>query len=243
MKLLSAFCASSYVNEHFSMREAELTSHLARAKKLTDIPAKEEDFIRDMTTSTSLLVLEGNTYRFAHRSFQEYFCARYVLSLGDSDIAHGIEAVSTRYETDTVLDFVRSMNAERFETAWVIPKLSAIVPRLQKTEQSFASYNKLFSSPQGEFLQKLRAVYEMKPSTESLHGAIAAWQDMRLPDVASLYDVDHEAHWKLFLKDISNFEALLEKLTKKYNARARMRAALFEISGNSSKSISKKRSP
>jgi hypothetical protein len=242
IKLLCAFCASSYVSEHFSMREAELVSHLERAKKLTDISTKDDDFVRDMTVSTSLLVLEGNTYRFSHRSFQEYFCARYVLSLNDGDIARGIEAVSSRYATDAVLNFVRSMNAERFETAWVIPALSAIIPRVQKAEQSFARYSKLFSSPEGEFLRKLREIYAMKPSNDTLRGAIAAWRDMRLPDSGFLKDVGQDPQWKLFLKDILNFERLLEKLTKKYNARALMRAALFEVGGNALITRSKKRS-
>jgi hypothetical protein len=75
------------------MREAELDLHLARTKKLTDISVNENDFIRDITTSTSLMILEGNTYRFAHRSFQEYFCARYVLNLGDVEFVSGLDAV------------------------------------------------------------------------------------------------------------------------------------------------------
>jgi hypothetical protein len=223
MRLLSAFCASSYVSEHFSMRETVLSSHLTRARKLTDISTKDGDFVRDMTISTSLLVLEGNTYRFAHRSFQEYFCARYVLSLSDKDITRGIEAVSSRYGTDSVLDFVRSMNAERFETAWVISKLSAIIPRLQKGESSFTSYSQLFFSADGKFLRKLREVYEMKPSNEVLGGAVAAWGDMRLADTG----VDDDPQWKLFLKDILNFEKLFERLIKKYRSRALMRDALF----------------
>jgi len=223
------------------MREAELSAHLVRAKKLTDISAKDAEFIRDMTISTSLLVLEGTRYRFSHRSFQEYFCARYVLSLNDVDIAKGIEGVSGRYATDTVLDFVRSMNAERFETAWVIPKLSAVLPRLQRSEQSFTSFERLFVSPDGEFLKKLREVYEMKPSSEALSGAVAAWRDMKLSKGRAVYDVD-DFHWRLFLKDIANFEGLLDRLTKKYNARVLLRDALFEPGTPSRKLISKRRS-
>ena len=192
-----------------------------------------------MTISTSLLILEGSAYRFSHRSFQEYFCGRYVLSLNDKDIAKGIEAVSSRYGTDSVLDFVLSINPERFEGAWVIPKLSAIIPRLQKAEQSFKSYHKLFLSTEGEYLRKLREVYGMKPSNEVLGGAIAAWLDMRLPETGPL-NAASNSHWKLFLKDISNFEALFERLTKRSNARALMRDALFGASSGSLKSISKK---
>jgi NACHT domain len=240
MKLLSAFCASSYVSEDFSMRESELNSHLALARKLTDVAAREQDFARDMTISTSLLVLEGNTYRFSHRSFQEYFCARYVLGLSDKEVEAGIQAVSTRYETDRVLDFVRSMNPERFETAWVLPRLSAVLPKLQKGEQSIRTYQRLFSSAEGEFLRKLREVYEMKPSSETLSGALAAWHDMELPDRNAVYDIEEIPQWKLILKDISNFEKLSEKLVKKYSTRSLVRKALFDSGNASTKAISKK---
>jgi hypothetical protein len=155
--LLSAFCASSYISEHFSMRETELNSHFNRAKQLTGISAKEDNFVKDMLTSTSLLVSEGNIYRFAHRSFQEYFCARYVLTLSDDDIRNGIEAVSSRYATDTVLDFLFSMNNERFETTWIIPRLETIVLRLEGSERSVASYRNLFVSVDGEFLRSFES--------------------------------------------------------------------------------------
>jgi hypothetical protein len=231
IRLLSAFCASSYLSEHFSFREVELSYHLTRAMKLTDVVVKEKDFVRDMTTSTSLLLEEGNAYTFSHRSFQEYFCAN------DDDVVYGIEAVSQRYDTDTVLDFVHSINAERFEVAWVIPKLSAIVLKLQKGEHSFAAYRKLFASAEGKFLCKLRELYSMNPSNDVLGGAIAAWHDMKLPDVVA--SPDNQAQWNLFLKDISNFEQMFKNLTKNYNARAITRRALFDAGGVPSRSKSK----
>jgi hypothetical protein len=237
IRLLSAFCASSYISEHFSMRESELTSHLARARQLVDLPARVEDFIRDMTTATSLLVLEGNAYRFAHRSFQEYFCARYVLSISEQDIARGIEAVSSRYETDSVLGFLRSMSAERFEATWVIPRLSAIVPQMQIAENSFKSYEKLFLSNDGMFLRKLRAVYSMTPSSEAIAGAMGARLDMK-PKGRGVNNRESNPQMNLLLKDILNFEKLLESLTKKYALRAMMRDALFESGAPSLRSIS-----
>jgi hypothetical protein len=80
LKLLSAFCASSYIDEDFSMREEQLRSHLKRATLMTGITVNELEFIRDMSVSTSLMVLDGNNYKFSHRSFQEYF-GKYVLDL------------------------------------------------------------------------------------------------------------------------------------------------------------------
>ncbi|MBR0959357.1 NACHT domain-containing protein [Bradyrhizobium japonicum] len=236
--LLSAFCASSYVSEHFSMRESELEFHLAKAKKLTDLKARPEDFLRDMTSATSLLILEGNAYRFAHRSFQEYFCALYVLSLSDNDFANGIFAISSRYETDSVLDFVRSMNTERFETAWVIPVLGGVMPRLERGQTTFQTYRSLIRSKAGTLLRIIRYLYEMKPSSDEVLGAVEAWGDMKLTnrDRSS----EKSPHWQTFMKDASNFISLLDRLTKKYSARVDMREALFKGEYTSLKSIAKK---
>jgi hypothetical protein len=49
---------------------------------------------------------------------------------------------------------------------------------------------------------------------------------MRLPQTQPL-DRLNKPQVKLFLKDISNFEELLEELTERYTARAATREALF----------------
>jgi hypothetical protein len=126
------------------------------------------------------------------------------------------------------------MNAERFETIWVIPKLSTIVTRLKR--QSDAGYCRLFSSPAGQFLQTLRITYTMKPSNDALSGTVAAWRDMKSALVRNL-NVDSQA--KLFHKDILNFAALLGKLTKKYEKRGQMGAALFGTNGSEPKRVTK----
>jgi hypothetical protein len=126
-------------------------------------------------------------------------------------------------------------NAERFETTWVIPKLSAIIPVLRTIERSFPRYSELFASQEGEFLNVLRGVYEMKPSNATLLEVVRAWEDLMLPD-RPFYNVDEGR--KLLVADISNFETLLEEFTKKYNSKAFMRSALFD---NPLKSTSEKR--
>ena len=80
-----------------------------------------------------------------------------MLTLSDDDIRNGIEAVSSRYATDTVLDFLFSMNNERFETTWIIPRLETIVLRLEGSERSVASYRNLFVSVDGEFLRSFES--------------------------------------------------------------------------------------
>ncbi len=82
----------------------------------------------------------------------------------------------------------------------------------------------------------------MKPSSETIAGAIEAWRDMGLKSNSSSNDIDSCLQWKVFLKDISNFEKLLENLTKKYNTRAIMRDALFERDRDPPKRIPKSKS-
>jgi NACHT domain len=226
-KLMSGFCASTYVGELFTMREREFREHLTRAKELTGVVANADDFLRDSTVSTSLMIQDGNHYRFAHRSFQEYFCAVYVLTLDDGAVGNAIDAVSARYETDSVLGFIRSIHSERFERSWVLPRLTRAMATVTKATQSFAKYKALHSGATGDLLRKVRDTYEMNPSNSPLVGAIAAWEDMNLPTSTDLNAISGSGHSKVFLRDITNMSKLHARIKSKFQARAKLNDSLF----------------
>ncbi len=226
-RLASSFCASSYLREDFSMRESVLEHHLNAAKKLTGISANNELFVKDMTISTSLLVTDGNQYRFAHRSFQEFLCAKYVLSLSDDELARGIEAVSGRYATDDVMSFMKSMNAEKFERAWVIPGLSAVAETLERAKTNYDVYIALADGPDGSFLMKLRAIYELSPTNEQVMAAIDSIRHMG-KRTAIEFAMLSAGQAKTFLRDTQNFLALYSKLEGRNQKRILALDTLFE---------------
>jgi hypothetical protein len=72
------------------MRDVQLEHHFKTARQLTGIDAQVENFVKDLTVSTSLAVYEGPYIRFCHRSFHEYFAAVFLCNLDDS----AVEALS-----------------------------------------------------------------------------------------------------------------------------------------------------
>jgi len=225
-KLASAFCASSYISEHFSMRDRDLLEHLANARRLTGISAEDKPFIKDMSVSTSLLVLDGSRYRFSHRSFQEYLCANYVLTLGDENILDVIDTVSYRYETDSVLGFIKSIDIQRFETAWVLPKLEALQSKLEKAKSDFKAYRALLRDDDTLFLMKLRSSYNLHPDNGQIMAAVDSAVHMGRKAVEALSMLGG-GQAKVFSKDIRNILSLHADLKRKYDKRDSVLKSLF----------------
>jgi len=94
------------------------------------------DFLFDISNNLCLLLLEGGKYRFVHRSFQEYFCAK--------NLKNGFEKVSTDKKElmstglirffnrrdssdDKVLDMLYDMVPEKVEEFIIIPFLEKLL--------------------------------------------------------------------------------------------------------------------
>lgn len=225
--LLSAFCASSYIAEHFSMREAELSTHLVYACDYLNAPVKASEFIKDMTISTSLMQLEGSFYRFSHRTFQEYFCALHIISLGDDQLRRAIDVVSERYETDSVTSFIKSINPDKFERCWSLPHLQRCKSHLESATQNFHSYRDLYDSQLGNFLKKIRDLYDLRPTNQEVYGALDSWRHMGKATVANLSKMTGDSQARRLLKDIDNLLSLIERMEAKYSHKKDLTNALF----------------
>lgn len=77
-RLFSHFCFQSYMKEIYEFSEADILSRISKSiKKLkldNIIPA---DYLADLRNVVCMIIQDGNTYRFSHRSFQAYFAAYY----------------------------------------------------------------------------------------------------------------------------------------------------------------------
>lgn len=84
--LFAYFCFHSYMKEEYEFSEDRLEYYLANGcKKLSLENVGIKNYIHDLQSSVCMLVRDGDTYRFSHRSFQAYFAARYTIQLTDED--------------------------------------------------------------------------------------------------------------------------------------------------------------
>ena len=82
--VFSYICFKSYFNGEFQFSESRIRFYIQQAKEKFDrFNFTVENSQEDLTQSVCMLVKEGGTYRFSHRSFQEYFAAWYTCKLVD----------------------------------------------------------------------------------------------------------------------------------------------------------------
>ncbi len=79
--MFSAFAIQTYDDRKFTMTKSEALDYLEKSKKLTGITFDSEDYLADAHQAVSMLVEEGLLLSFTHRSFQEYFAAKFISEL------------------------------------------------------------------------------------------------------------------------------------------------------------------
>lgn len=82
--VFSYICFKSYFAGDFEFSEILLRDYIQQAKdKFPSLRFSVDDFQDDLILSVCMLIKDGLNYRFAHRSFQEYFAAWYTCKLTD----------------------------------------------------------------------------------------------------------------------------------------------------------------
>lgn len=77
-RILSHFCFQSYFKEAYEFSEDEILKYLQTSlSKLQFSDVLPADYLTDLRNVVCMIVKDGDTYRFSHRSFQTYFAAYY----------------------------------------------------------------------------------------------------------------------------------------------------------------------
>lgn len=126
-RILEHFCASSYISSDFSFDGDKIRKYISNSILYRKSSVNTEEFLSDLRESICLIQTDGVELSFVHRSFQEYFTARFISSLPDDKIGNAIDTVSTRSETDSVIKMIYSINKDSFEENWALPRLKTLV--------------------------------------------------------------------------------------------------------------------
>ncbi len=81
--VFSYFCFHTWRQEIYDFPEDEMLEWLEKSLKKQNFSVSAEDYLKDLTDSLCLITCEGHRYRFAHRSFQAYFAAKYTCTFSD----------------------------------------------------------------------------------------------------------------------------------------------------------------
>jgi len=160
-KAFSAFSLLTYDKRIFQMSSTDALDYIESSKKLSGIDFNASKFLKDAEQAVCLLVEDGMQIVFAHRSFQEYFTARYILNAKPEVQEKLVEKYSKNIRSDSVMDLLYEMNAELVERLFIIPGLYNL-------ERLFGIKNKAGITHYLRYLKKLVKSINVRPDGEAL---------------------------------------------------------------------------
>lgn len=137
-KLFAEFCARTYNDERVELTDEQMEGYYGQLKAVRDLNAhwNYESFAEDLTSNLCLMYYESLMYHFVHRSFQEYFCARYLSDRLDRNLYRlsltFFESKHYRYYSDNTFELLYDMDPIRIEDNVFLPFLKDLCERCDK---------------------------------------------------------------------------------------------------------------
>ena len=133
-KVFMFFCACSYVERQFSFSKDQMEKYVGDAISSLGVRADVEAVIRDFREAVSIMELVGLTYEFAHRSFQEYFYAKFVVTDRKLSLEEKIGWLFESFTTDDTNQMIADMDRTYFEDEFLLPNIMSLDAKLSKVD-------------------------------------------------------------------------------------------------------------
>ena len=134
--IFRAFCFKTYAKSKITFEMTELSKFIKEAIQFSrSKQIKSEDFINDCINSLCLMVEDGLYVTFSHRSFQEYFCARFMLFYSGDDYFRIVDNL-TRRSADTVIKLLGELNFNRVLREWALPKIISLYVSIDNSDMA-----------------------------------------------------------------------------------------------------------
>ncbi|MEK4029375.1 hypothetical protein MKZ02_12680 [Pseudobacillus sp. FSL P4-0506] len=140
---LSAFSAISYLNSITTFEKDLLIEYIRQAKDFTGLSFDSNDFSVDLSEAVCILTLDGAEYKYQHRSFQEYFTAKFINSLTDEEQKDYLFELAEQnpgsLHTDTVFSMLFEINRVKLEKNFLIPMLEEIKSLIEDSDKDISA--------------------------------------------------------------------------------------------------------
>lgn len=127
--VFSYICFKTFFKSQFEFTESSILEYIEMSKRKGLVSQKFSslDYLKDLTNAVCMLVHDGLNFRFAHRSFQEYFAALYAVQLSDDEqvkfFTAWLKESSKRMTTD-FLEMLNELQPTRFIRNVLYPGLA-----------------------------------------------------------------------------------------------------------------------
>lgn len=222
--LFSAFSTVSYDKGSFRFSPSEAAEFVKVAKKLcSSREVSEEGFINDAKQAVCLLVDDGLELAYVHRSFQEYFAAKYIQS-ADKKVQRALverygSKAPAHFAVDNVLKYLHELSPTVVEEFYLIPALSKVFEgniNRKITLQKWRSLILLMFSEIRKIPDENHLLYNLNQSSKAknLVTLFSFVRDVSQSDYYSKINSDEE-HGREFLDFIGDGSFNLKKVSPK----------------------------
>lgn len=200
-KVFMFFCALSYVERTFSFNDEQMTSLVGNAIASCGMEVEISDVIHDFQESISIIERVGLSYEFAHRSFQEYFYAKFVTIDRKLSLEAKIGWLTSSFVSDNTIEMIADMDRAYFEDEFLLPNVEKLKKKLSGIEPSknpAGILSKFFSNAKadkrkegGKFVEygvlyditpKNNTIFFMRQAVWKYSNEYAAEMSARLPE-------------------------------------------------------------
>jgi|GEM_PF-705800 len=145
--ILSAFAFLTYLRRQLVLSRPEVIRVLEESRSFLnrEIKYDPEELLSDLLRSLCILLQDGLQYVFAHRSFQEYFAARYVIRVSSVQRSAILNALSDRIHHDSVLRLAWEIDRRTVEEDYLIDYLLSVKDRVGSGEFVFREWGPTIS--------------------------------------------------------------------------------------------------
>ena len=132
--LFMFFCAFSDVDRVISFNEDQMQEYVKCAIGACALPISSDELIADFRESISIIEKVGLFYEFAHRSFQEYFYAKFVVTDRKFSLEQKISAINANFVSETTVGMIADMDPIYFESDYLLPQVQKMCAKFEGTD-------------------------------------------------------------------------------------------------------------
>ena len=191
-RLFSAFCLQAYDKRKLEFTHTEALEYIESSQNLVGIRCNKDNYLKDLIQAVCLMVQDGLQIVYAHRSFQEYFAARFICEAGPEVQEQLIKKYTHMVRRDSVFSMLHEMRAEIIERYYIMPGLNRLFELIGFKRSLGVSHHE-------RFIRRCFSQFRMV-GPDHLIAGIEAGRDRALADLVSftVHQCGHLVGWKGF---------------------------------------------
>lgn len=130
--VLSSFAFITYIKSGNSFGKSKALQFINKSKDITKVEFDAEMYFKDLKESICLILREGINFKFAHRSFQEYFSAHFLSQWKSEDRPKVMQRIFSHSPEDSVLKLLHNINERITKSEYFLPIIREIKQKIEE---------------------------------------------------------------------------------------------------------------